>query len=488
MRKRKYCLLIFLVLYLPAIVNCQVSPSVLGNAPDNNTTVSAAGDSGTNNSSFIVGDIVVKGNRKTKEYIIERELTFKKGDSVALPELVKQFQRSKELLVNTKLFNEVVISLKSFRGYQVDVMVEVKERWYIFPIPYFKPIDRNLTVWADKGYDLNRINYGLKFTHYNFSGRNDKLKMWLISGYTQQVQLAYDQPYADKSLKHGYGVNISYSAQKEINAGTLNNEQRFLRADTISYAGKFLDKSFNFSVKYTYRPALRTVHNFQLGYVSNVIDSAVTVVNPKYFKNGSRKLRFPEFSYSVNYQNVDYIPYILKGFMVGANFTRKGIDRNMNLWQLSGKFTKSWSLGWNSYYGLQGAGILRLPFDQPFINQPMFGYGDLYLRGLEKFVIDGVAGTLFRNTLTRKMIDFKIPFGISRSHDAIPIRIYLKTYADVGYVHNKYFRQNSLVNKMLYTGGAGVDIVSLYDLVFRFEYSFNQLGQSGLFFHVRNDF
>jgi hypothetical protein len=33
-----------------------------------------------------------------------------------------------------------------------------------------------------------------------------------------------------------------------------------------------------------------------------------------------------------------------------------------------------------------------------------------------------------------------------------------------------------------------LDIVSLYDVVFRFEYSFNQLGQNGFFFHVRNDF
>jgi outer membrane protein assembly factor BamA len=481
----------FFILHLPAIVKCQViTPVAEQGAYDNVPTYTPYGDTSSHNNSnsFIVGEIVVKGNRKTKDYIIERELTFRKGDSIVLPELVKQFQRSKELLINTKLFNEVIISLKSFRGYQVDVLVEVKERWYIFPIPYFKPIDRNLSVWADKGYNLGRINYGLKFTHYNFTGRNDKLKMWLVTGYTRQIQLAYDQPYADKTLKHGYGVNISYSAQKEINAGTVNNEQRFLRADSISYAGKFLSQSFNVALKYSYRPALRTVHSFQLAYNTTTIDSAVTVVNPKYFRNQSRQIQYPELSYNVSYQNVDYIPYVLKGFLGSASFSRKGINKNMNLWQLNGRFTRSWSLGWNSYYGLQGAGSIKLPFDQPFINQGMFGYGDLYLRGLEKYVIDGVAGTLFRNTLTRKILDFKIPFGISKSHDALPFRIYLKTYTDVGYVHNKYFRDNSLVNKMLYTAGAGLDVVALYDLVFRFEYSFNQLGQNGLFFHIRNDF
>ena len=40
---------------------------------------------------------------------------------------------------------------------------------------------------------------------------------------------------------------------------------------------------------------------------------------------------------------------------------------------------------------------------------------------------------------------------------------------------------NMLNNKMLYTGGIGLDIISIYDVVLRVEYSFNQLNQSGLF-------
>jgi outer membrane protein assembly factor BamA len=486
---RKYGLFPVFILYLPVLTRGQVLQQASGAVAGISTIAAATvADSALHNNAFVVGEITVTGNRKTKDYIIERELTFKTGDSIYLPNLVTEFQRSKELLINTRLFNEVVIALKSFRGYVVDVLVEVKERWYIFPIPYFKPIDRNLSVWADKGYRLDRINYGLKFYYNNFTGRNDKLKLWVVTGYARQLQIAYDQPYADKSLKHGYGFNISYSAQKEINAGTVNNEQRFLRADTIAYAGKFLDQSVSFSLRYFYRPALRTVHSVQLGYNVLKIDSAVTIVNPKYFSNGGRQLQYPELSYSISYQKVDYIPYVLKGFMGDASLIRKGINKSMNLWQLNGRFTRGWSLGWNSYFGIQGNGTLRLPFDQPFINQRMFGYTDQYLRGLEKYVIDGVAGVLIRNTLRRKMLDLKIPFGLSGSHNVLPLKVYVKTYADMGYVYNKYVRTNSLVNQLLYTAGAGVDVVTLYDLVFRFEYSANQLGQRGLFFHIRNDF
>ncbi len=58
----------------------------------------------------------------------------------------------------------------------------------------------------------------------------------------------------------------------------------------------------------------------------------------------------------------------------------------------------------------------------------------------------------------------------------------------MGYAYNKNFTNNSLTNRMLYTGGFGMDVVTFYDIILRFDYSFNQMGQKGLFFHVKNDF
>jgi hypothetical protein len=460
----------------------------LSASSNNSQTLAVPDDTIPKQATFIIGDIYITGNRKTKPYIIERELNFKRGDSVYLPDLVAGFQRSKELLINTKLFNDAVIFLKSFRGYVVDIQIEVKERWYIFPIPYFKPVDRNLSAWAEKDYSLERVNYGAKFTYYNFTGRNDKLRMWLITGYTRQVQFSYDQPYADKSLKWGYNIGISYSALKEINAGTVNNQQFFLKADSIPYAGKFLTELFNISLGYSYRPAIKTRYSARLAFNNIKIDTAVTVANPKYFNSGSRNLFYPEIATSMDYVNVDYIPYVLRGLMYNVSLTRKGVTKDMNLWQLDGKLTKGMGLGWKSYYGFQVVGTLKLPFHQPFYNQQLFGYGDLYLRGLEKYVIDGVAGLMIKNTVRRELLKFNFSLSRFKSHDHIPFRIYGKVYSDVGYSHNKSTFVNSLTNKLLYTGGAGLDIVTMYDLVFRFEYSFNQLGQKGFFFHVRNDF
>ncbi|MEO5683349.1 MAG: POTRA domain-containing protein [Chitinophagaceae bacterium] len=437
---------------------------------------------------FVINAISINGNRKTKSYIIERELPFKKGDSVYLAELVARFQRSKELLINTRLFNEVIVSLKGFHGYFVDVQIDVKERWYIFPVPYFRPVDRNLSAWADKNYSLSRVNYGLKFLYNNFTGRNDRLRMWLITGYARQLQLNYDQPYADKTLKHGYGFGLFYAALKEVNISTDNNRQIFINTEGLTNTGKYLSRQSTATLNYFYRPALTTRHIVRIGVTYIQTDSAVMALNPKYFSNGVQKVFYPELSYTLEYQKVDYVAYVLKGFMGDVNFTKRGINRDMNLAQFTARFTNGWALGHRFYAGLQGYGVVKLPFEQPFYNQRLFGYGDIYLRGLEKYVIDGVAGGMLRSTVRKKLGGFNVNGGRLPTLETIPFAIYAKLFADIGYAYNKTFAQNSLVNRMLYTAGGGIDVVSVYDFVFRCEYSVNQLGQSGFFFHIRNDF
>jgi len=438
---------------------------------------------------FVVGTITIKGNRQTKSYIIERELSFKTGDTVYLPALISSFELAHDRLFNTALFNDVVVYLKGFRGYIADIGIDVKERWYIFPVPYFKPVDRNLTTWAEKGYSLSRVDYGAKFSHFNFTGRNDNLTAWFITGYSRQFELYYNQPYADKTLKHGFGFGFSYAARKEINALTVDNKQGFINADTIAYAGKYLNRELTFSLRYFYRPELKTRHILRLNLVDVKIDSAVTIWNPQYFNNGKKEVFYPELSYALNYTDVDYVAYPLKGILFEAGLSHRGINGDMNLTQLYTKITRSWQLGKKLWFGMQNSNMLKLPLSQPFYNQSFVGYGDLFIRGLDKYVIDGVAGAVLRNTLFRELFNFNIPFlRKNSSHDHIPLRIYATLFSDYGYVYNQNFRDNSLVNRMLYTAGFGIDLVTFYDISLKFDYSFNQLGQNGLFLHIKNDF
>jgi hypothetical protein len=175
--------------------------------------------------------------------------------------------------------------------------------------------------------------------------------------------------------------------------------------------------------------------------------------------------------------------------MADGTIAKRGFSREMNMWQISGKATKGWQLSKKDFFSWQGLGTLRFPFNQPYINQRMFGYGDMYLRGLEDYVVDGAVGFLSRQSYRHQLFRFNIPTYLkSKSHDHIPFRIYARLFGDAGYSYNKTFTNNSLTNRMLYTGGAGLDIVTFYDFILRFDYSFNQLGQNGLFLHIKNDF
>jgi len=58
---------------------------------------------------------------------------------------------------------------------------------------------------------------------------------------------------------------------------------------------------------------------------------------------------------------------------------------------------------------------------------------------------------------------------------------YLNLFSDGGFVRNNYTVNNPHVNKMLISYGIGLDFVSYYNLVLRFEYAFTNIDSHGFF-------
>ena len=50
---------------------------------------------------------------------------------------------------------------------------------------------------------------------------------------------------------------------------------------------------------------------------------------------------------------------------------------------------------------------IKLPFKQPYFNQQMLGYGDVFLQGYEYYVVDGVAGGYLKAAVTRELFKFQ---------------------------------------------------------------------------------
>jgi len=112
---------------------------------------------------LLVASLSINGNKKTKSSIITREIPFEPGQIYGLQQLADLFEIAQQQLMNTTLFHSVTVAAGRFDGNCVEVVVNVVERWYIFPFPYFKLIDRNFNQWLiDQGASFKRVNYGTK--------------------------------------------------------------------------------------------------------------------------------------------------------------------------------------------------------------------------------------------------------------------------------------------------------------------------------------
>lgn len=431
---------------------------------------------------LLVRYIEIVGNKRTKPKIILREIPITPGKTYTVNQLFELFTIAEQQLMNTALFHEARLSILCVEGNEIEILVTVKERWYYFVFPHLKPIDRNINQWLiDQNAKLNRVDIGAKAMVNNTTGTDDKLRIWLIGGYSRQAILSYTKPYISSNLKWGGNIAVSYGQNREVNYVTNNNKQAFLKGD------EYIRKYFTANAEAIYRPGLYTRHRFGVGFTHEIIADTVLQRNPNYFFKGNT-MNLPEIYYKVTRNYVDYIPYPKKGYTTEFEFRKKGVLKEQNLWQLSIRGAYYKPLWENAFISFSGFSEIKLPFRQPFYFQRMLGYGPNTMQGLEYYVIDGVWGGYFKTSLHQRLISFSVPFPMFKTlfPQKIPFTIYAKAYANSGYVHNPNNNANSYSNKMLYTGGLGFDVTSLYDFTLRLEWSFNQFGQNGLYLHNKS--
>jgi outer membrane protein assembly factor BamA len=435
---------------------------------------------------FTIKKITIEGNKQTRPATILRELSFLEGSSYSLPVLVRKFAQAKKQLMNTTLFHEVVVSLKSMEGYDVHININVKERWYIFPFPFIRTVDRSIGEWIkEQNMDLNRVNYGIRIKHYNTSGRNDKLSIYLMNGYTKQLALEYKGLFLDKKLQWSSSLGLGLGKNKQLDYITTDNKRQFFKSEQT-----FVHSFFNSYLEFSYRRAIKTKHTFGLSYQSLSIPDTILTINPSFSPNKQSTIRYPELYYTLTHFNVDYIPYPTKGYTGEISLRKKGLNQQMNLWHLTTKASGTWRLGDKYFFNLRVMGGLKLPFKQPYINQQFLGFNDIYLQGYEYYVINGVAGGYTKTIFSREILNtnIHIPSGKIKKLNNIPFKLYGKVYGNAGYVYNPDPGQNLLCNRMLYSAGIGLDVVTFYDFIIRIEWSFNQLGQNDLYLHRKNYF
>ena len=438
-------------------------------------------------SSFLISSITVVGNKKTRSNIILREVPFTAGMSFSLSLLIDLFKQGEQQIMNTALFHSVRIYASKFEGNCLEITVEVVERWYLFPFPFFDLVDRNINQWLiDQKASLQRVNYGLKLLYNNTTGHNDKLRLWLINGYTRELSISYEKPYFDRKMQWGFRLAARTGKGREINYNTIEDKQVFLRTPD------FIRSFASVGGELTYRKKLFARHNFGIFYFREKVEDTVLRANPDYFRVRGSINQFPELYYQFTYAKMDYIPYPREGFGTRVRFSKLGITPSFNLWQLHWQMMKIWPVGLKNIVTLESYAGVKLPFSQPYVNRRFLGYKEIFLSGFEYNVVDGVAGGYLRSSFARELFRVNIPLpGFIRkraSLSTVPFKVFGKLYSNAGYVYSPEPGFNFLQNKFLHAAGFGIDILSLYDLTIRIEYSFNNFGQNGLFLHRTSSF
>ena len=437
-----------------------------------------------------VDKIFIIGNKRTKEKIIRRELDLAEGKAYLPDELEEVFKSDRRKLINTQLFLDVSIHQVTLQDHQVDIIIRVAERWYTIPSPFFRLADRNLNVWlTTENRDWRRLEYGLKFFQYNFRGLNERLYVYTQLGFTRQYALRYVVPYLDKAQKNGLELGFSYSEKNNINYTTRNHQLIF--TDSLNQAFR----AYKGLVGWRFRPSFYNNHFLGLKYTDVWVADTITELNPNYFLKSSNRQQYFSLSYSFVNDHRDYIGYPLKGYRWDASVEKLGLGifKDINMIRATSSYSRYFALGKGFYYAGSVQGYVSAPRLQPYANFTGLGYSQNWLRGYELDVIEGQAYLIEQNTLSKRILSEDIDISSILPIDQfnhIPINIYLKGYIDHGYLSNSLPNEqnNRLANRYLMGYGLGVDIVSFYDFVVRFERSWRIEGPPGFYFHLNSAF
>ncbi|MFO7257225.1 MAG: POTRA domain-containing protein [Bacteroidota bacterium] len=434
-----------------------------------------------------INRIFVVGNRLTRDHIILRELTLKEGDTVSLSRIDQVISQDEKKLFNTHLFNIARIRKLPVDKTTIDLLVDVDERWYTFPSPIFELSDRNFTEWwQNYDHDFTRINYGLRLYQFNVRGRNETLTATMQFGFNRVFAVRYTIPYIDRKQKHGLIFDFEFQESKNIAYRTLDHKRIFHSSRHL------LSERRTFGLTYTFRNSFYERHYLSVDYRLTTVDDSVRLLNPDYLGNERLDQDFLSLEYQFSSDHRDVIAYPLNGYHLLLGARKLGFGFDVDKTELTASYAIFLPVGKKYYLSNYSYAYWSSPDTQPYNQLGVLGFRKEILRGYEIFVIEGPQYLLNKTTFKKEIFSrtYHWARGPIEQFRHVPIALYLKTYADLGYVWNypDYEANSRLTNKLLVGTGAGLDLVTAYDVVLRFEYTFNGEGESGFFLNVKKEF
>ncbi len=426
---------------------------------------------------IIVKNFTFEGNKKTKPFIIERELTFKRGDTIWLPYLKENLEKSEQNLLKTSLFNFAEIDTINSSLKYTDINISVVERWYLWPIPIFEQASRNINTWIYEK-DYNKVNYGFFIAQANFRGRNELLRAIARVGYREQYGFAYTIPHLFRSNTTGLELKALYYRQKQIAYKNENNKPVYLHSNSYLYTNS------DITVELFYRPKLYAIHSFELSHSYQKINDILYKFNPHFLYDTLKNIDFISFSYYYRYDKTNSVAYPTSGYFYDNTFSYNiSFSKKILIPEVSIKgayFYSPCKRIFNSHLVAINYAYFK---DQSYVMNKAFGYRTS-IRGYELYLIDCQGYFITQNSIKYMLVKPKIKniYKLKNERFAkLHYSFYLSLNSDAGYVFNYW--KTPLSNKWIYGYGLGIDFVTYYDITLRTEFSINHLNKTGIYFH-----
>jgi len=440
--------------------------------------------------------VIIEGNKKTKPFVIHREMTIHENDSFPAQDMDVMLLQNRINIFNLRLFNDVSLNIKNWEDDSLDIVVRVRERWYIIPAPIIQFADRNVVEWWNQhNHNFNRLQYGAQVNWSNISGRNDHFNFALSFGFAQRFEAAYAIPQINRKKQHvGLSIELLMLRTRHVAFTTRNDQLEYL-----DLSKTWQVKKIEITPQISYRRHIHNTHYFNIGYGYSVISDSVRKANPYYFLEGRNRQQFFKVGYVYESDYRNFKTYATDGWYFAFNITNYGLGfmqtrmtttgfqfNKYILWKKHPKFSIAGMMKW------QFSWPLRQPYNLQYIKS--FGYLENGIRGYEEDVIDGQHFLLFKNEYRFRVFDFQIrnmkrvqaknSAILNTSLAYLPLKLYLTAYFDAGYVWDRYFTaENSLKNKWQFGYGMGLNLVTSSDRVLRIEYSVNRYLQKGVYLH-----
>lgn len=441
---------------------------------------------------FTVDRIIIIGNKHTRNSIILRELSVKRGDVVNEAHLPLILKKDERKLFNLHLFNTATIQVLDIGNGMIDLLVEVSERWYFFPHPIFKLSDRNFNEWwQNYNHDLSRVNYGIRAHHHNMRGRREDMLITAQFGFQKKFEFVYQIPYINKKQKQGLIFQMDFIENKSVADSTINHKLNYVKSD------KVLRNTRGIGLAYTYRNNFYIRHKLKYEYRQTTIADTLQILNPDYLGEKRTFQMYDAISYEFINDHRDIVAYPLKGYLLDVYAEQTGVALQKDITKTEGVVTFSGFLDLKKGFYLANLSYLyaSTPNQVPYYNYGAMGYEKIFIRGYEVYVIEGPKYFLNKTTIKKRIFSkhYNLDHSPIEQFNYLPVAVYLKAYADFGYVDNyaAYSKNNinsKLTDRFLGGAGFGIDVVSSYDVVLRVEYSFTSQKTQGFFLHVKKEF